>query len=53
MGHKQRYGWALIALAGAVSIGIVGLEVFALMEVAQNQTSESLPVLGFDPLLDE
>jgi hypothetical protein len=53
MGQKQRYGWALIALAGAFSIGIVGLEIFELMAVADNQTSETLPVLGFDPLLDE
>ncbi|MCF8548895.1 MAG: hypothetical protein K9G03_02835 [Pontimonas sp.] len=49
MGINQRMGWALIALAGALSIGIVSLEIYSLATQESPETSETLPALEFEP----
>lgn len=50
MGQKQKFGWALITLAGVISIGVLSLEIFDLLSSAESETSETLPVVGFEPL---
>jgi len=50
---KARLGWALIALAGAVSISIVAFEIVALVGDADVESSETLPVIGFVPSLED
>ena len=49
MGINQRMGWALIALAGALSIGIVSLEIYSLATQESPESSETLPALEFVP----
>lgn len=53
MSAKRQAGWALIALAGAVSTGIVAMEILALVESAQAESSETLPVVGFVPASED
>jgi hypothetical protein len=53
VGSKQRAGWALIAIAGALSTGIVAVEIVALVNDAGAETSETLPVIGFVPAGDD
>jgi hypothetical protein len=50
---KARLGWALIALAGAVSISIVAFEIVALVADADVESSETLPVIGFVPPVED
>ncbi len=47
---KQRFGWALIAVAGVISSTIVALEITHLVGEANPESSETLPVIGFEPL---
>jgi len=47
---KQRAGWALIAVAGVISSTIVTLEVTALIGSHNPESSETLPVIGFESL---
>jgi hypothetical protein len=49
MGRSQRLGWALIALAGVVSAGIVSLEIYNLATLNSPESSETLPTLEFEP----
>lgn len=49
VGKYQRAGWALIALAGALSAGIVSLEIYSLATAGADETSETLPSLEFEP----
>ena len=49
MGTNQRVGWALIALAGSLSVGIVSLEIYSLATQQSPESSETLPALEFDP----
>lgn len=49
MGKNQRYGWALIAFAGALSAGIVSLEIYSLASLENQESSETLPALEFEP----
>lgn len=53
MGRKAAAGWALIALAGVLSIAIVSVEIVALVNEANAETSENLPVIGFVPPLED
>ena len=53
MGRKALVGWALIALAGALSITIVSLEIVSLVGDSASETSETLPVIGFTPAGDD
>lgn len=46
---KQQAGWALIALAGVLSTGIVVSEILSLVDQAAAESSETLPVIGFVP----
>jgi heme/copper-type cytochrome/quinol oxidase subunit 2 len=46
---RQRAGWTLIAVAGVISSAIVTLEVTALMDNQNPESSETLPVVGFEP----
>ena len=50
MGRKQLAGWALVVLAGALSTGIVAVEVAHLIQGASPESSEGLPVVGFQPV---
>jgi hypothetical protein len=47
--RKQQAGWALIALAGVMSTGIVATEILSLVDQAEAESSETLPVIGFVP----
>jgi len=47
---RQRFGWLLIAVAGVISSSIVALEITNLVGVANPESSETLPVIGFEPL---
>lgn len=47
--RKQQAGWALIALAGVMSTGIVVTEILNLVDQADAESSETLPVIGFVP----
>lgn len=53
MGRKALAGWTLIALAGVLSVSIVSLEIISLVTEAGSETSETLPVIGFVPELDD
>jgi hypothetical protein len=46
---NQRIGWALVACAGALSAGIVALEIYALANQQGPESSETLPALEFEP----
>jgi len=46
---NQRIGWALIALAGSLSVGIVSLEIYSLATLQSPESSETLPALEFEP----
>lgn len=50
MGKRQRAGWALIAAAGTFSAVIVAWEISELVSMADSETSETLPVVGFSPI---
>ena len=47
--RKQQAGWALIAVAGVISTGIVVTEILSLVDQAEAESSETLPVVGFVP----
>lgn len=47
--RKQQAGWALIALAGVLSTGIAVTEILNLVDQADAESSETLPVIGFVP----
>jgi hypothetical protein len=47
---RQRAGWALIALAGVISSTIVAIEINALISSSSPESSETLPIIGFEPL---
>ena len=49
MGINLRIGWALIALAGSLSVGIVALEIYAMANQQSPESSETLPALEFEP----
>jgi len=49
---RQRAGWALIALAGVISSTIVAIEIDALVSTANPESSETLPINGFEPFDD-
>lgn len=49
MGTSRRLGWSLIALAGFLSLGIVSLEIVSLANFGNSNSSETLPVLEFQP----
>jgi hypothetical protein len=49
---RQRAGWALIAVAGVISSAIVTIEITALVGQASVESSETLPVIGFEPIDD-
>jgi len=49
MGTNQRVGWALIALAGSLSVGIVSLEIYSLATQQSPESLETLPALEFEP----
>lgn len=49
MGRLQRIGWALVALAGSLSAGIVTLEIVSLAGQHSPESSETLPALEFEP----
>ena len=49
MSINQRIGWALIAFAGAMSVGIVSLEIYSLVTQQSPESSETLPALEFEP----
>jgi hypothetical protein len=51
--RKQQAGWALIALAGVMSTGIAVTEILSLVNQADAESSESLPVIGFVPSGDD
>jgi hypothetical protein len=53
VGRVAKLGWALIALAGALSISIVAFEIVALVADADVESSETLPVVGFVPPLGD
>ncbi|CAB4563731.1 unannotated protein [freshwater metagenome] len=53
MARKQKAGWALIALAGAMSTGIAVTEILSLVGQADAESSETLPVIGFVPSVDD
>ncbi len=53
MVRKQQAGWALIALAGVMSTGIAVTEILSLVNQADAESSESLPVIGFVPSGDD
>lgn len=53
MGKKALVGWALIALAGVLSITIVSAEIAALVGQTGAETSETLPMVGFTPAGDD
>jgi hypothetical protein len=42
----------LIALAGVISSTIVAIEITALVGQASAESSETLPVIGFEPIDD-
>jgi ribonuclease PH len=50
MGKKQKAGWLLIAMAAAISAGIVTTEVVDLVGTQHPEVSETLPVIGFEPV---
>jgi hypothetical protein len=50
---KAQAGWALIALAGVLSIAIVGYEIAVLVGQSSAESSETLPVVGFVPAGDD
>ena len=49
MGSNQRIGWALIALAGALSVGIVSLEIYTLATQESPESSETRPARELEP----
>ena len=49
MSGKRTLGWLLIASAGLVSTSIVTAEVISLVGELEPESSESLPVIGFEP----
>ena len=53
MGKKARLGWALIALAGVLSASIVSFEIVSLVGSSDAESSETLPVIGFVPPLED
>ena len=50
MGVKQLTGWVLVVLAGAISASIVSFEVVDMVHGVNAETSEGLPVVGFEPI---
>ena len=50
MEAKQLTGWILVVLAGAISASIVSFEVVNLVHCVNAETSEGLPVVGFEPI---
>jgi len=50
MEAKQLTGWILVVLAGAISASIVSFEVVNLVHGVNAETSEGLPVVGFEPI---
>jgi ribonuclease PH len=53
MGKKQRAGWLLIAMAAGISVGIVTTEVVDLVGTQNPEVSETLPVIGFEPVPED
>jgi hypothetical protein len=53
MSRNQRAGWALIAVAGAISTSIVAFEIVQLVTTADPESSETLPVIGFEPIVGD
>lgn len=53
VGKSRRAGWALIAIAGVVSAGIVSWEISDLAAEAGSESSDTLPVIGFVPPGDD
>jgi len=53
VGRVAKLGWALIALAGVLSMSIVAFEIVALVADADVESSETLPVVGFVPPLGD
>ena len=53
MGKKQRAGWLLVAMAAAMSTGIVTTEVVDLVRAENPEVSETLPVIGFEPIPED
>lgn len=53
VGRTAKFGWALIALAGALSVTIVSFEIVALVGGSDVETSETLPVVGVVPPLGD
>lgn len=49
MSGRRTLGWLLIAGAGLVSTSIVTAEVISLVGELEPESSESLPVIGFEP----
>lgn len=50
MSVRQRFGWVLIAIAGVISSSIVALEIATLVGSVSPESSETLPVISFEPL---
>ena len=53
MGNKQRAGWLLVGAAASVSLGIMATEVLDLVRLDGPKVSETLPVIGFEPIPED
>lgn len=49
MSNSKRIGWGLIALAAALSVGILSFEIYSLANQQNPESSETLPALEFEP----
>jgi hypothetical protein len=53
MSKKQRAGWLLVGAAASVSLGIMATQVLELVRLDSPAVSETLPVIGFEPIPED